>query len=270
MLDLSTIRTVLFDMDGVIYRGSLRLPGVRELVSFCEAHQIATACITNNASKTPEQFEKKLQKMEIAIPKEHVLSSAQVTGHYLRNHYPKNTTAYVIGMKGLQQAMFRDGHFVEQEDHPELVVMGVDLEITYDKLKIGCLAIGAGAKFIATNLDPAFPAEDGFWPGAGALIAALQVATGVEPFVIGKPQPTLFETAIEMLNATPATTLVVGDRLETDIIGAQRAGAKSAVVLTGATSRELLAESDIQPDAVYDGLPELLSAWKEQIAHVAS
>jgi 4-nitrophenyl phosphatase len=266
MLDFSTIRTVLFDMDGVVYRGTTRLPGIDDLIRFCDQNGISYAFITNNASKTPLQFERKLARMGLEVPGTRVFSSAMVAGSYLRSHYPRGTTVYVIGMEGLQEAIFGDGYFVYQEKEPHLVVMGVDLEVTYEKFKVAALAIRAGARFIVTNPDKAFPSEEGLCPGAGALAAFLQAATDVEPFFVGKPQPTMFQTALDMLEAKAETSLVIGDRLETDVAGARGAGLWSALVLTGVTTRAILETSPHQPDIVFEGLPELLAEWKRHIS----
>jgi 4-nitrophenyl phosphatase len=259
---LPTIRAVLFDMDGVLYRGKTALPGVTELLAFLDQHAIAYGCITNNATMTPQQYEQKLTAMEIAIPAQRVLTSALVTNYYLRANYPRGTTVFAIGMRGLRDALFSDEYFVPNKQSPQLVVQGADFEINYETLKRGCLAIRAGAQFIATNPDRTFPTEEGLTPGAGAITAALQAATDVEPLVIGKPQPTMFHVAIELLNSTPETTLVVGDRLDTDIAGAQNAGLPSALVLTGVSTRDEVAQSQHQPDLIYDGLTKLLDAWR--------
>lgn len=262
MLDFSTIRTILFDMDGVLYRGQTRLPGVHEILEFCDQQHIIYACITNNATMTPQQYEHKLAQMDIHIPAERVLTSALVTSRYLRAHYPRGTRVYAIGMQGLQNALFDDGYFVPEEQTPQLVVQGADFAITYEKLRIGCLAIRAGARYIATNPDKTFPTEQGLVPGAGSLMAALQTATDVEPLVIGKPQPTMFHVALELLNSTAETTLVIGDRLDTDIAGAQNAGLRNALVLSGVTNRADLQSNSYQPDAIFEGLPQLLAAMQ--------
>lgn len=266
MLDLPSIRALLLDMDGVVYRGKLLLPGVGQIIAFCEQHDIAYACITNNASKTPRQFEQKLAAMGIDLPGSRVLSSSLMTGHYLRETYPRGTTAYVIGMDGLHEAIFGDGYFVRDDKHPQLVVVGIDMHVTYEKVATASLAIRAGAHFIATNTDRTFPSERGLMPGAGSLVAFVQVAAGVEPFVIGKPQPTIFRAALSLLGAAPETTLMVGDRLETDIAGAHTVGLQKALVLTGVTRREEIETSPHQPDAVFEGLPELLAAWQQALA----
>jgi 4-nitrophenyl phosphatase len=155
---------------------------------------------------------------------------------------------------------------VPEERTPQLVVQGADFELTYQKLKIACLAIRAGASFIATNLDRSFPSEEGLIPGAGALVAALQTATDVEPLAIGKPQPVMFEVAMQMLGCSADTTLVIGDRLDTDIAGARNAGMPAALVLTGVSEREAAASSPHAPDAVFDDLVQLLEHWQTALA----
>jgi 4-nitrophenyl phosphatase len=261
-VDLSAIRTLLLDMDGVLYRGKTALPGVNDLLALCREHAIEYACITNNATMTPEEYEAKLRAMQIDMPGSRVLTSAIVTNRYLRDNYPRGTTVYAIGMHGLKSLLFDDGYFVWEEERPELVVQGADFEITYDKLKKGCLALRAGARFIGTNPDITFPSEEGLIPGAGSMIRALELASGKQAFIIGKPQPTMFIAAMEMLGGRPETTLMIGDRIDTDIEGAKVAGIKTAMVLTGVTTMEEIEASSIKPDAIYADLPDLIAAWR--------
>jgi 4-nitrophenyl phosphatase len=259
---LRQTRTVLFDMDGVLYRGNQVLPGARELLAFLDSIDIRYACITNNASMTPTEYEAKLAKMGIVMPAALVLTSALVTGHYLRRRYPRGTRVLLIGMAGLREALLNDGHFVEDEATPELVVQGADFTLTYERLKLATLAIRRGARYIATNPDRTFPAEEGLIPGAGAVTAALVAATDTEPLVIGKPAPTMFQVAVDMLGSEPATTLVIGDRLDTDIGGAINAGLPSLLVLTGVSTRAEAEAGPIRPDLIYDDLPALLAEWQ--------
>ncbi|NJP07433.1 MAG: HAD family hydrolase [Chloroflexaceae bacterium] len=259
---LSETQAVLFDMDGVLYRGNTPLPGVSDVIAFCDANEIAYACVTNNSTRTPRQFETRMATMGIHIPESHILTSSQVASRYLRANYPKGTTVYAMGMSGLQQVLFGDGYFVACDHKPQLVVQGADMALTYDKLRLGCLAVRAGARFIATNPDRTFPTEEGLQPGAGALLAIVQAATGVVPFVVGKPETTMFHVALNLLQAKRESTLMVGDRLETDIRGARQAGLRSLLVLTGVTSAEEAASSADQPDAVVNDLAELLAVWQ--------
>jgi 4-nitrophenyl phosphatase len=261
MLNLAAIRTLLLDMDGVLYRGSTTLPGVNELLALCERRGVSYACITNNASQTPEQYEEKLRALGIPIPAERVVTSAMITNRYLRANYPRGTTVYAIGMRGLLSLLFDDGHFVWREQGPELVVVGADFEVTYAKLRAACLGIRAGARFIGTNPDRTFPSEQGLIPGAGALLAALVASTDTEPFVIGKPQPTMFLAAMELLGGQRDTTLVLGDRLDTDIAGGAAAGLRTALVLTGVSSRAEADEGPLTPDLIVADLPELVARW---------
>lgn len=262
-LDFGHVYAVLFDMDGVLYRGMTALAGVNEMLAFLSESGVAYACITNNASRTREQFSAKLQAMGISVPPERIMTSATATSIWLRTRAPRGTTVYAIGMDGLREALFGDGYFSEQPDRPEYVVVGADFEITYAKLKTACLAIRAGSAFVGTNPDTTFPSEEGIVPGVGAFILALEAASGVKPVIIGKPEPGMFEATLQMLGVTPSAALVVGDRLDTDIVGATRAHVPSAMVLTGVSSAAEVQASPIKPAAVFRDLPDLLRAWRE-------
>ena len=262
MLDLNHFTAALLDMDGVLYRGSQPLPGVNELLALFARRGIAYACVTNNAMLTPQQYEDKLAAMGIAIPAAHVVTSPVATRRYLETQTPPGTPAYYVGMEGLRAALFDDGYFVLDEHAPQFVVVGLDMGMTYAKMRTACLAIRAGARFVGTNPDTSLPTEVGIVPGAGSLLALLQAATDVAPFVIGKPAPTMLHAAIDMLGADAQRTLMIGDRLDTDIAGARAAGLASALVFTGVTTPESLAGDPIQPDAVYADLPALVAAWE--------
>ncbi|MCS6887340.1 HAD-IIA family hydrolase [Chloroflexus sp.] len=262
MVSFNSIRAVLFDMDGVLYRGQTPLPGVTDLWQFLRDRQIAFACATNNASMTPQQYAAKLAAMGLVLPPERVITSAQATARYLRDHYPPGTRVFVVGMQGLREALFADGHFIEDDHAPELVVQGADFTLTYERLKRATLHIRRGARFVSTNPDRTFPSEEGLIPGAGAIAAAISAATDVTPLVIGKPAPTMFLIGAAMLGATPAQTLVVGDRLDTDIAGAIAAGMPSVLVLTGVSTAEEAMAGPIRPNLIVADLPDLLARWQ--------
>lgn len=262
MLALHDVTAVLFDMDGVLYRGSAALPGVAELLELLDARGVAYACCTNNATLTAAQYEAKLAKMGIHMPAARVVTSSVATRRWLETQAPRGTGVFVVGMDGLRSALLDDGYFVEDDERPAFVVVGMDFEVTYRRLRKACLLIRAGARFIGTNPDTTFPAEDGIVPGCGALLALLRAGAETEPFVIGKPGPTMFHAAIQMLGADPARTLTIGDRLDTDIAGARAAGLASVLVLTGVTTREALERSPVQPDLIFDDLPALRAAWQ--------
>lgn len=261
MLDLSRFNAVLLDMDGVLYRGKLPLPGVNELLALFHERGISYACVTNNATLTPGQFEAKLAGMGITIPAARIVTSPIATRRYLEGEAAPGTRVFCVGMAGLREALFGDGYYLEDDERPEYVVVGMDFEVTYRQLRRACLHIRAGARFIGTNPDTTFPAEDGIVPGCGALLALLRAGSETEPFVIGKPGPTMFHAAVQMLGADPARTLTIGDRLDTDIAGSVAAGMASVLVLTGVTSAEQLLTSPVQPDATFADLPELVAVW---------
>jgi 4-nitrophenyl phosphatase len=261
-LDFGRVRAVLFDMDGVLYRGMEALPGVNEMLEFLAEQKVSYACITNNASRTREQFSTKLHQMGIAVPAERIITSATATSIWLRSRVPRGTSVFAIGMDGLREALFRDGYFTEQAVKPEYVVVGADFEITSAKLKAACLAIRSGAAFIGTNPDTTFPSEEGIIPGVGAFILALEAASGVKATIIGKPERGMFDAALQMLGVPADQALAVGDRLDTDIVGASRASIPSAMVLTGVSSPADLEASLEQPSSVFQDLPNLLHAWR--------
>lgn len=262
-MDLRVYDTLLLDMDGVLYRGHERLAGADTLIQFCQQHGIKTACITNNATMTPEQFSQKLAGMGIDFPAQHIINSAVATRLHLQGLAPQGTKIFCVGMNGLRSALFDDGYFIEDDQDAAYVIVGLDTEVTYAKLRTATLLISAGATFIGTNPDVSLPVPEGLVPGCGALLALLAAATGVQPFIIGKPGPTMFHIATELLGADPRKTLTIGDRLDTDIAGSLAARLTAGIVLTGVVTRADVEASDIKPDAVYTDLPELVAQWQQ-------
>jgi 4-nitrophenyl phosphatase len=248
------------DMDGVLWRGQEPMPGLVEFFRFLRDHSIRFVCATNNASTLPERLAERLQGWGADVRPEEIVTSSTATADYLATLYPKGTPLYVIGMEGLRKPLIEAG-FVIGGDDAAAVVVGIDWDCTYNQLKQASLLIRAGAKFIGTNGDRTFPSAEGIIPGNGALLAAIETATNIAPFVIGKPEPVLYAMSLKRMNAQPDQTLVLGDRLETDILGAVRLGLKSALVLSGVTTREQLAASDYQPDWVFEDITELWKAW---------
>jgi 4-nitrophenyl phosphatase len=171
---------------------------------------------------------------------------------------------FVVGENGLQTALRETGfHLVE--DKAEYVVVGMHFSVCYELLRDATLQIRAGARFIGTNPDRTFPSELGIVPGAGSLLAFLEAATGVKPTVVGKPETAMMEQGLERMKATTDTTAVLGDRLETDILAGQRSGLSTLLVLSGVTDQAMLAETSIQPDAVFRDVAHLQARWKEAL-----
>jgi len=257
---LERVRGIAFDMDGVLYRGEQPLPAAAELVAELEKRGIGFVMVTNNATKTPEEYAAKLARMGMTVPAERIVTSAIATRDWMRQRYEPGTTVYVLGMAALQQAIYDGGYFVPAGRDAQVVVNGADFTLTYEKLKIATLAIRAGAGWIATNPDRTFPSEEGLIPGSGAIVAALQAATDRAPIVIGKPEPAMVLRAADLLGVPPDQLLVVGDRLDTDILAGQRAGSLTALVLTGVSTLTDVRASAVQPDIVLDDLHVLLEA----------
>jgi 4-nitrophenyl phosphatase len=199
--------------------------------------------------------------MNVNLQFTEVLTSADATAIYLPHLVKKNARVYLVGGEGIANALERAG-FVQVQENADAVVVGLDLALTYDKLKRATFEIQRGAKFIGTNGDHTYPTEEGIAPGSGAILAALQTASGVAPTIIGKPERPMFDIATEAMGVNPSQCAMVGDRLDTDIEGAQRAGLRSILVLTGVTSRELLAKSPIQPDFTYENLNTCRLDWE--------
>ncbi|HEV2527716.1 MAG TPA: HAD-IIA family hydrolase [Thermomicrobiales bacterium] len=259
---LRTAKAFIFDMDGVLYRGSDPLPGVGELLAAIESRGAGFVLATNNSMASPQQYAERLSAMGLTVGAEKIQTSGTATRDYLKQHLPEGAPVYVVGMPGLKEQIYDVGGFTVAEPaegvaNTAAVVCGLDQTFTYDKLKAAFFAIRAGARFIATNIDSSLPTESGFVPGAGTIIAAIRTATGVEPTVIGKPSPEVLIQAALELGAGPAESVMIGDRLDTDILAGNRAKMLTAMVLTGVSTFEEVAGSGITPDIVIPGLPEL-------------
>jgi 4-nitrophenyl phosphatase len=260
MQRLTHIRCLIVDMDGVLYCESDPMPGLVEFFDFLRQRGIRFVLATNNSTRTPEQYVAKLAGMGVQIAPADLITSAQATAAYLREIAPPGAPVYAIGQDGLTAALQEAG-FVLQDHSAGFVVAGMDMRLTYDKLKTATLLIRGGARFIGTNPDTTLPTPEGMAPGTGAILAAIETASGVAPTVVGKPAPTMFHQALARLGATPAEAAALGDRLETDVLAAQRAGLLSLLVLSGVTDRALLAESAVQPDLLFEDIADLCDNW---------
>ena len=256
----SPVKAVISDMDGVLWRGTVALPGMGEFFDMLFARQLEFVLATNNSRNTPADYVQKLAKMGVQdIQERHIVTSGTATVSYLRTRYPAGSDLFVVGGDGLKQMVVRAGYNLA-ESGAVAVVCGIDFDLTYGRLRAATLLIRGGADFIGTNPDSSFPSPEGLVPGAGSILALLEAASGRAPTIIGKPRRGMFDAALGGLGAPPQETLMIGDRINTDIAGAQALGMQTALVMTGVESRDSLAASDVQPDYVYAGLPELTSA----------
>jgi 4-nitrophenyl phosphatase len=262
MPSLADITHLIIDMDGVLYRGDRPMPRLIEFFAFMRERPIEFILATNNSTRTPQEYADKLNGMGVMVSPAEILVSGQATARYLAREYPRGTRVHVFGMPALKQALTDEG-FILADENVKLVVASMDRAVTYEKLKIATLLIRGGARFIATNLDPTNPSEEGLIPGTGSMIAALEAASGVKPFAIGKPQPIMYELAMEKMGARRETTAALGDRVDTDIIGGKRAGLTTICVLSGSSDR---AEAEANnTDMIFEDIADLLEAWKREI-----
>jgi 4-nitrophenyl phosphatase len=256
----SSIEHLLIDIDGVLYRGRTAIPSATAFIPWLRQHRIDFRLLTNNATLTPASYQHKLAGMGIQVGQEEIFTSSLATARYLKRQGADGQTAFVIGEEGLMEALAGIGIRFTAET-PRWVVAGLDRMATYEKLALASLALQRGATFIGTNPDTSFPDERGLVPGAGALHALLTATTGIEPTVIGKPRPLMFTLAMEHLGGNIENTAMVGDRLNTDIQGADGLGIPSILVLTGVSRRDEIAASGIRPTLVVDTLEELIHLW---------
>lgn len=259
---LRGVRGLIMDMDGVLYRGNEPTPGLTDFFAFLDREGIRYLLLTNNSTTLPAGYVKKLAAMGVTVPAESILTSGLVMKTYLQAHYPAGTRIYGVCMEALQHLLLADTGYVWDEERPQVVISSADFAVTYEKLRLACLAIRAGADWVATNTDKTLPTEQGLIPGAGALLACLVTATDREPIALGKPDLPMMEQAMALLGLPAAATAMIGDRLDTDILGGIHAGMRTIMVLTGVSTREEAEHGPIKPGLVCADLPALVAAFR--------
>ena len=252
-----TIRSLILDMDGVLWHDDEPIGDLPAI--FAEINKLGLRVVfaTNNATKTVRQFTEKLRSFGVGTEPWQIITSAVATAHFLKQKHPEGGSVYVVGESGLLQILEESG-FRHTTQNPLAVVAGMDRGITYEKLRQATLLIRAGVPFIGTNPDRTFPTPEGLVPGAGTILAAIETASDTAPQVIGKPSPTMYRFALERLGTPAAETPIVGDRLETDILGAQRLGSPCALVLSGVTTRAQAEAWQPPPDMIAENLAEVV------------
>ena len=262
MIALGSIRNLIIDMDGVLWRGEIAMPNMPQFFETLRRLGINFVLATNNAAKSGLEFTQKLARLGTTVSVDEILTSSQATASHLARHTP-NARIYVVGEDGLKSELRAKGLAVvepvdwESADH---VVVGIDRTLTYTKLCDACLLIRGGATFIGTNPDVTFPGERGIVPGNGAIVQLLRASTNVEPLIIGKPQPTMMILSMERMGGTPHDTAVLGDRLDTDILGGINAGLTSIMVTSGVNSRAEAETGTIRPDYIFADITDTAAA----------
>jgi len=243
-------RGIVLDLDGVVYLGEEVVPAAPAALEGVRGLGVRLAFVTNNSFRPPERVASKLGRLGVKAAVEEVLTSAHATVRLLGGEDGLDgTKVLVVGGPGLRQALAGAGARLVDGSawrEAEVVAVGFDPDLTYDRVRAAALAIGAGARFVGSNPDTTLPTPEGFWPGAGATLAMLQAATGVRPEVAGKPERALFETAAAAIG--PGPYLMVGDRADTDLDGAHRLGWATALVLSGVVAAADLPDLVVAPD----------------------
>jgi NagD protein len=248
----------LIDMDGVIYRGHELIPGADRFIHELREEGVPFLFLTNNSQRTRRDVATRLQRLGLEVEEEHVYTCAMATARFLAQQKPRGT-AYVIGEGGLLTALHNNGFAVVDRD-PDYVVVGEGRTFSFEMAEHALNLIRCGAKLVATNLDPNCPTGDGMRPGCGALVALLEAASGVKAFSVGKPSPVMIRAARKELGLTAEQTVIIGDTMDTDILGGVQLGYHTVLVLSGTTRREDLIRYAFRPDRVVESIADLSHA----------
>jgi HAD superfamily hydrolase (TIGR01457 family) len=263
---LKNSKTLLIDIDGTLLKGDVALQGTTLLFEFLNRNNINFLVMTNNSTKSPLDYAKKLSQAGIAIGPENIITSSMVTASYLSENFPEKSV-FVIGQSGIMDALAEKGIFPisDLSRSVDVVVVAGDNQLTYEKLKNAVLFIQRGAVFIGTNPDLLVPTEEGLVPECGTTIAAIEAATGKKALVIGKPNKFMFDLATEKLNTPHAQTAILGDRMSTDILGGHNSGITTILIQTGVDNTGTLSDYKVAPDFIVDDLFDLVNIWQNAL-----
>jgi len=255
---LKKIDLFVLDMDGTFYLGNHVIKGALDFVQYVQKKGRRILFFTNNSSQSPRVYMERLAGMGCPITREQIMTSGDVTIAYLKANY-EGKRIYLMGTPALKESFVEAGICLWKEGspNPEIVVIGFDTTLTYDKLKLACKFIREGAVFLATHLDINCPTEDGFIPDCGSICAAITMSTGVNPKYLGKPFRETVDMVMQQSGEARERMAFVGDRLYTDVATGVNHGAHGFLVLTGETKKEDLQNSKVKPDAVYQSLEEM-------------
>jgi 4-nitrophenyl phosphatase len=257
----SHIKALILDMDGVIWRSDMPIGNLPDIFRRIEERGIKYVFATNNGTKTPDQYVSTLENLGVNVDASQVITSALGVAHMLAQKFPRGSKAFMIGEDGIRMALEEKGfEILSTENAPDaqFFVIGIDHQVNFEKMREATLLVRRGIPFYATNPDKTFPTPRGEIPGAGAWISVITTATEVEPTYAGKPFPFMLELSLERLGTKKEETLVVGDRLETDIAAGQAVGCPTALVLSGVSTKAQADEWKPQIDLIADDLSSLI------------
>jgi NagD protein len=248
-------KSYLIDMDGVIVSGRTIIPGADRFIERLKAGGAEYLILTNNPLYTPGDLAHRLRTIGLDVPAARIFTSAIATARFLQSQRPDGT-AFVIGESGLTEAIHGVGYVITDHD-PDYVVLGETHTYNVERITHAIRLVAAGARFIATNPDPSGPSEGGLVPACGAMAALIETASGVSPFFVGKPNPLMMRTALNYLDVHSEDTVMVGDRMETDMIAGVESGMETILVLTGVTRREDVERYPYQPTRIVESVAEI-------------
>ena len=252
---MDSIKNYLIDMDGVILRGTTLIPGAAEFVQRLRTQGIPFLIFTNNSLYTQRDLQVRLSYMGLDVPPEAIFTSALATAQFLHAQRPSGR-AYAIGESGLTTALHDIGYILTDQE-PEYVVLGETTTYSFERITRAIRFVTAGARFIATNPDVMGPGEGGIVPGTGAVASLISAATGVKPYYVGKPNPLMMRTALRTLNAHSEDSVMIGDRMDTDIVAGLESGLRTILVLTGVTKREQVGRFTYRPTWVRESIADV-------------
>jgi NagD protein len=248
-------KTYILDMDGVLVRGNTPIPGAQQFIERLVANECKFAILTNNPLYTPRDLQHRLSLMGLNVPDGHLFTSAMATGQFLHTQMPKGT-AFVIGESGVTTAL-HDVGYLQTETNPDYVVLGETLSYSYEQIAKAVRLVAAGARFIATNPDPSGPSERGVEPACGAMAALIEKATGVAPYFVGKPNPLMMRMALRFLDSHSEESVMVGDRMDTDIVAGMESGLETILVLSGVTTESEVTRWPYSPTRILGSVAEI-------------
>ena len=255
MIDFNSKKGFICDMDGVIYHGNRVLPGVVEFIDWLKKEKKEYLFLTNNSGSTPRELQQKLARLGLEVSEEHFYTSALATAAFLKEQAP-GCSVYAIGEAGLLNALY-DAGITMNDVNPDYVVMGEGKSYSLDTLTKAVNLVNKGAKLIGANSDISGPIENGIAPACRALVAPVELATGKQAYFCGKPNPLMMRTGLNLLGCHSGEAVMVGDRMDTDIISGMECGMTTVLVLSGVSTRETVSDFAYRPTVVLDGVGDI-------------
>ncbi len=262
MIDFDKVKGFMCDMDGVIYHGNMVLPGVAEFIDWLRRENKEFLFLTNNSGYTPKELQQKLARMGLDVPENHFYTSALATAAFLKEQSP-GCSVYAVGEAGLLNALYDVG-ITMNDVNPDYVVIGEGKSYSLDTLTKATNLVMNGAKLIGANSDLSGPIEGGIAPACRALVAPIEMATGKQAYFCGKPNPLMMRTGLRMLNCHSAEAVMIGDRMDTDVISGLESGMSTILVLSGVSNRDTLDTYAYRPTMVLDGVGDIVKAAEAQ------